>query len=475
MRSLQSGHQACQPKLPARDDGQNGRGRILLGVFETLDRAGVPYCMLHGYEGYPQQIKSDVDCIVSTESGPDGLLALLHDNRARIGADVVRARDYHIVLAGKNADGTPCFLMLDLSELNGRLFYHVSEVLASRHRQHQFWIPEANLEFGYYLIKKVMKGGLSDEQARKLSILFGQDAAGCEQQVARFWGRRSTALIRLAADSGDWEPVRRSQRRLRAELRCLTTLRNPARVVGNRLYGVASVMRRCLRRDGGLNVALLGPDGAGKSSVIGAVGPMLIGAFRRTTRCRFTPALLHRLLRRPIPPSSQPHASPPRSLLMSITRAVFYWFPYYMFGYVTAHLALTRSTLVLHDRHLVDAFVDPRRYRYGGPLWLLHLIWRLAPKPDLFILLDAPPGVVRARKPEVPLEEIARQRKAYLSLMRTMSNGYVVDAARPLKHVVGDVNDIILQHLSTRIIRRSGTQHDVPDCTGSQPQPARLQ
>jgi hypothetical protein len=64
--------------------------------------------------------------------------------------------------------------------------------------------------------------------------------------------------------------------------------------------------------------------------------------------------------------------------------------------------------------------------------------------------------VLQARKQEVPFEETARQREAYLSLIKTMKNGHVVDAARPLEHVVGDVNDIILRYLATRVARRFG-------------------
>src|SRR5204862_5807570 len=123
---------------------------------------------------------------------------------------------------------------------------------------------------------------------------------------------------------------------------------------------------------------------------------------------------------------------PPRSFLVSVARAL-YWFIYNTLGYyVTVHPALVRSTLVLHDRHLVDALVDPRRYRYGGPMWLLRLLWRLGPKPDLIILLDSPPGVVQARKQEVSFEESARQRADYLSLVKTIRNSHVLDAARPL-------------------------------------------
>jgi thymidylate kinase len=121
-------------------------------------------------------------------------------------------------------------------------------------------------------------------------------------------------------------------------------------------------------------------------------------------------------------------------------------------------VALARAALVVHDRHLIDALVDPRRYRYGGPQWLLRLIWRLTPKSDLVILLDAPPEVLQARKQEVPFAETARQRDAYLALVKPMSNGHVVDANRPLEQVVAEVNDILLQHVARRHASRFGLE-----------------
>jgi len=469
MQSIPTLHQAKPPTVLAEDVGQNsGPGRLLLGVFETLDRARIPYCVLHGYESYPQRIKSDVDCMISAEVHPGQLIALLHENSTRIGAEVVRSRGYHLLLAGKNVDGSPCFLDLDLSvdyEVDDRPFYAGSEVIGSRRRHQQFWIPAANLEFGCYLVRKIAKGCLDNGQAGRLSSLYQQDAAGCRPHVARFWGAGSTALILSAASSGNWELVRHRLDKLRAELLRRATLRSPWRVVSNWLNGVAGKIRRCCWPDGGLNLVFLGPDGAGKSSVIHAVGQELAGAFARTTCYGFAPALLHRL--RPHTPTGRPHGLPPRSFLTSVLRAVFYWFAYYTFGYyVTVHLALARNTLVLHDRHFVDALVDPWRYRYGGPLWLLRLIWRLVPKPDLVILLDAPPGVLQARKQEVPFDETARQREAYLSLMGTIRNGHVVDAARPLEMVVGDVNDIILGYLATRIARRFGLAQNSLDRRG---------
>ena len=131
-----------------------------------------------------------------------------------------------------------------------------------------------------------------------------------------------------------------------------------------------------------------------------------------------------------------------------------YWLVYDTLGYVRLHLALARSTLVLNDRHFVDILVDRKRYRYGGPLWLLHLIWRVIPKPNLIIVLDAPPQVLQARKQEVSFEETARQCSAYLSLALTLRNCHVVDASQPSECVARQVNDIILQHLTVRTVRR---------------------
>jgi len=86
----------------------------------------------------------------------------------------------------------------------------------------------------------------------------------------------------------------------------------------------------------------------------------------------------------------------------SLAKAIYWVLDYTVGYYLKVRPAITRSTLMIFDRYLVDALVDPRRYRFGGPQWALRLAWSLIPKPHLVILLDAPVEVVRARKQEVP-------------------------------------------------------------------------
>ena len=98
-----------------------------------------------------------------------GANPVLHHDRGRIGAEIVSCRGYHIVLASKNAECSPSFLTLDLSadcELDGVPFYAGAEILATRRRYREFWIPAADLEFGCYLVRTIAKASLDDERRR---------------------------------------------------------------------------------------------------------------------------------------------------------------------------------------------------------------------------------------------------------------------------------------------------------------------
>jgi thymidylate kinase len=424
----------------------------VLRFFELLERHGVPYCILDSYEGIGKQAPSgDIDCVIPASYLPRRLAALVGANRNFIGADLVQWHDSnYIVLASQDESGKPWFVRIDVHadyNRDDRTFYFGEEVLSSRQQHNSLWVPAAGLEFGCYLVKKVAKNALNEEQARRLSDLYRSNPQACRQQVDRFWNG-SGKLITEAADTGDWSQVISNLPRLRSEM----LLRRRSRF-STRLGEFGRKIRRWIRPHSGLHVVLLGPDGVGKSTVQDAVEQDLAPAFggRISTRT-FAPGLLGM---RHIKPG-QPHGLPPRSMPAAYAKAV-YWGIYYSIGYYfTVWPDLARSRMALNHRYFVDSIADPKRYRYKGPIWLLKLVWKVAVKPDVIILLDAPAEVVQARKKEVPFEETARQRGAYRSLVEPMRNGHVVDATQPADKVVSDVEKIILDHLAVRTARRFG-------------------
>jgi thymidylate kinase len=163
-------------------------------------------------------------------------------------------------------------------------------------------------------------------------------------------------------------------------------------------------------------IAVLGPDGAGKSTLIERVRERLqeLGIDTQTFHWRVP-------LRRSGGPHrvvTDPHAQPPRGLVSSVLKLGWLWATTWPAWLRRVYPARRAGTWTILDRCFDDLICDPRRYRYGGPIWLARVVGRLMPRPDLVIVLHASSAVIRQRKCEVALEELERQLSAYARLAR---------------------------------------------------------
>lgn len=206
-------------------------------------------------------------------------------------------------------------------------------------------------------------------------------------------------------------------------------------------------------RGKGVMLGFLGPDGGGKSSVIAEVERRLAPIFRKSVRFHLRPYFGRK--GKGSEAVSNPHAGRTRGLWASIAKVLLWWFDYVLGYYGNVYPQLVRSTLVIFDRYVDDLAVDPKRYRYGGPLWLAHLLARAVPRPDVVFVLVADPVVIQARKAEVPFLETARQVEGYRELAK--KKGLVlIDAGRPLEEVVADVVEETLAWVEERTPKRLG-------------------
>jgi thymidylate kinase len=195
-------------------------------------------------------------------------------------------------------------------------------------------------------------------------------------------------------------------------------------------------------------VVLMGPDGCGKTSVLDGLEEELAPLFRQVHRFHLRPERAR--VPRKVGDAADPQGQEPRGQMASFAKLGL-WLSDYLVGYlIDIYPKMLQSRLILFDRYYDDILIDERRYRYGGPKWLLKSVWRLIPRPDILILLDAPADVLQARKSEVSYLETARQRNAYLEHVRGLEYGLVVDATRPLPEVISDVKRTIVEHLEAR-------------------------
>jgi thymidylate kinase len=233
-----------------------------------------------------------------------------------------------------------------------------------------------------------------------------------------------------------------------------------------------------------LAVALIGPDGAGKTSITRRVAELLPVPSRTiymgvnlessslmlpTTRLILT-AKRARGGRPDLTVSAREAGTTRRRplrarALRSVKSGVRMtnWIAEEWFRQAVAAYARSRGQVVIFDRHF---FCDYYAYdvvpRHGArPLSARvhgYVLARLYPKPDLVIYLDAPSEVLHARKQEGTLEFLEERRKDYLSLAGVFEHFVTVDAARPAETVAAEVTDVILRHIRPLTDQRPGEE-----------------
>ena len=438
---------------------------VIRAAFDQLSKDGATWCVVGQTDTLPDHSVSDIDIVLAPEDAARSTALVLSVCR-RIGGRIVQCfrhetAAYYFVIALPSETEQFSYLMLDCcgDYIRGGCFLlGAREVLDGRRpaldehgKDRGFFVASAATEFIYYLLKKIDKKSLSDDQALHLSHVFSEAPHRARHEISRFFSARSERQLVHAATSGDWAEVQQNLTGLQADLHGVLRW---SRLTGW-IKDTGRIASRIVRPTG-LQIVILGPDGCGKSSVAEDLVPRLAPMFRRIRRFHLFPSVLRSDSHSA--PVEEPHGMPPRSTPASIVK-IGYWWTLYTVGWLTQLFpGKCRSTLLMFDRYYHDILVDPRRYRFDGPMWLARLIGGLIPGPDLWIVLDAPADVLQTRKQEVSFEESSRQRKAYERFARQCKNAVVIDASLPLDEVVSEALEAVVDYMAERTQERLNTR-----------------
>lgn len=428
-----------------------GQKELLLLVFRLFAEQGICYCVLHSWESLPEELPSDLD------------LAIHPRDRSKL-TDVfgaVREAGYQVVQCLNYAVGgyglfifwfegnIPRSVTIDIiceHRRSGLILASGEELVAGRRHYKTFWVPDPAVEFHYLLAKKTLKGRVPGKPGRRLRALVEElGRARAEAIAGALVGKKWQGAVVDACTNGspaDLLP------RMQGPLFWTVLRQNPFSPLRNFVGNTRRGIHRWFQYTG-VFVAILGPDGVGKSTLVGQLLDGLRPGFRRHRVFHWRPEWLFPQQDRDA--VTDPHRLSQRPLSLSVLVLLALLLDFLLGYWFVIRPLLARSGLVVFDRYYDDLLVDSKRYRYGGPRWLAEFVGRLIPKPDLILILDAPEQVTLSRKQEVPLEELRRQRNSYLQWPKRCSSACVIDAADAPLSVAERATRAILDHMEKRL------------------------
>lgn len=285
-------------------------------------------------------------------------------------------------------------------------------------------------------------GGFTKDRYKDLIQEAAQDQNGAlPGALAEFLAPELAAVFAELAKDGRWNEAPAAARK--AKLHLLEKNGIVKNILGALRYLAAECRLRLHPRTP--VIAVLGPDGAGKSTILAGIEERVKGVFGGVTAFHWRPGVLPdigvatRQRTKTGGPTTDPHARPAHPWPIGLARLFYYSADYVLGWYSRVADARARNRLVVFDRYAYDMIVDPRRFRFKLPRPALALAVWLAPRPDLVFCLDAPAGVLQERKTEVSFAETERQRAAYCQFTAALPQGHIIDANRPVPEICDDM------------------------------------
>jgi hypothetical protein len=275
--------------IPAEraDTVTRARAELFATFVDELNGAVVPYCLLSGYESYPEPGDSDVDFMVGPQDGAK-VLGMLQAAAGRIGALLVQAMQHettaqYFVLA-KQVGSSVAYLHPDCStdyRRDGRLWLRSSDVLPRRRRLGNIFVAAKPDEFLYYLIKKILKQEIDESQLQRLRRLYVACPEECCARMRRLWPEKQVSAVTSAILSGDVRGMQWSLPSLRVGL---LTSRKMEKLRGRSVQQFRELRRRATRvmRPTGLSIAISGASAGHRDELARGLEMNLRPAFRRT-------------------------------------------------------------------------------------------------------------------------------------------------------------------------------------------------
>lgn len=438
---------------------------FLVELFHRLNKAKVKYCVLRNYQGLPYDLAgSDIDVLVDQKS-LNRVIEIMNDVASLHGGRCISQCSVTTViyrLCGKDSNhriwwGVAIDVYPKLEQRQVE-FFDAESVLDNRQVYREINVAFSADAAMISFLKECLANGKSRKNYQKeASIAYVANTKRYDQILQASFGSAVARQWReYLLRGGSPKALRRISRKARRALCVRALLRNPFATLRAKCGGT---VRRCARLfcPPGIVVAILGTDGAGKSTLIEEIRSMMDKALHSKSmyehlRPNSLPSLA-RLFGRPVKegPTTEPHAGKPSGFLGSLVRLSYYTIDYVIGYWAKVFPALVkRPCMYVFDRYFYDYYIDPYRSRISLPRWIIRAFGLFVPEPDIILCLGADCEAIHTRKPELPLEEAKRQIDALRQFCDKNKKAVWIDTGCSIEESVDQALEAITSRMAAR-------------------------
>jgi len=429
-----------------------------------FEAVGIRYAVVHGLEHYPAFPHRDLDLLV-------------HDHQVERAVDEAQrhfeSRQLRFVAQRRINGSCWCFVAAPDAravcefDLIPRLRWGPAILVNGPHPLSTIGIFRVDPWASF--VKRVLIQLLGGNIAKLVTRLDELALSDAERQhvpemLAGYLGKQLAATLINTIDGRDIRNLRVMIPTLRRAIATRSLLRRPGSIVPATVDWIRNELSVSpFAKPIVPIVAIVGVDGVGKSTLVGAVKRELMDRLPildveiRHWRPSFLRSLKRLLNRRHGPDTGEavpPRRSPGHGQLL---RLAYYALDFWIGGWWRDRRAAVRLIAVVYDRCILDMIVDPVRFGLKSAFGV-RFVRRIVPGPDLVVLLHDDPDRIRARKSELEVEEISHQQSAWLALA-AQGNVHVVLSAQEPRHVLATT---VVDHLIDRFFGHSSQHSRVP-------------
>lgn len=435
-------------------------GKLFEKLFDEYEKLLPEYVLMNKYDTIPNELPSDLDFSISQEHFD--LLDNIIPEIAKACKLAVVQKIWHgyrkcaYILSPLDVT-EPFRLQLDFftdfSVKNTPLLIPNDIILKSTRKYGRYTVPSYDLEYIFLCLRRIYKNDFDKEKLIPIRSALLNEPEKCKKAAKKLWGEALGKQMAEAILDEDVETLQRFRNALWEKTRLKSKENSSASYFLK--FWKSQIIRYFYRikYPVGISIAFLAPDGGGKSTAIELVKKLSWGAFHGNIELYFRPHLLsnagaykpyHKTIEEKT--NFDPHGKEPNGLLKSIARFFFYNLDFILGTWFKVDIMKIKKNLVIFDRYYYDYYADMKRYQYSlSPNFARAFAWSI-PKPDLIFVLDAPADILYARKQELTLEEIERQRRIYRHFSERELHAVLVDASRSPEEVARQITKTILRY-----------------------------